>query len=180
MVKPKPSWKRRLRLYFVSNMPRRKRMKGGILHRILGDGIFDKRLWKPERLGFARGLAVGLIVGLLPTYYFQALLAFFLAYVLRLNVTASVLGTLVTNPLTTPFILVLQYRLGVWLIGAPSPEDHAHLPAALRAIFGHGKPYVAGSVVSALLIGILGYFLSLLIWDIVARMRSRSRAAHAG
>jgi uncharacterized protein len=169
------TWKRRWRRLYLSQAPRRRKLKGGFLHRLLGDRLFDHRLWKPERGPFAGGLGVGLAVGLLPTYWFQAVLAFLASYVLRLNATAAVLGTFITNPFTTPGIVLLQYRLGVWMVGGPDPDAYAHLPAAVRAILGHGKPYLVGSMVSAVLCGLLGYVAVLLLWDLGSHLRPHSR-----
>lgn len=144
-------------------------MHGGFLHRVLGEGLFDKRLWKPDRHRFAGGMAIGLFVGLLPTYWVQIIVAVFIAYLVRVNVTASVLGTLITNPFTTLPILGLQYKIGVWLIGAPATREAEEYPGwakdVLTAVFSHGKPYLVGSLVTAVIAAILGYIAVLVFWQ---------------
>jgi uncharacterized protein len=168
---------RKIRVLYLRQIPRRKRMHGGFLHRLFGERLFDPRLWKPTRDTFAGGLAMGLIIGLLPTFYLQIFLSFIFSYILRLNVSAAVLGTLVTNPFTTPPILVLQYKLGVLLVGSPSPEELARYEGILR-ILGHARPFMVGSVVSALVAGLLGYFLALLFWDGTVKLEEKVRHRH--
>jgi uncharacterized protein len=171
----KPGWRRRIRRYLLLQYPRKRKLKGGFLHRWLGDRLFEHRLWKPERMPFAGGIALGLVIGLMPTYYVQIILAFLLAYALRMNITAAVLGTLVTNPITTPGILLLQYRLGIYLIGAPDKTELSRYPGAVQAILDHGKPYLVGSLVSALAAGALGYGITLLVWGFVVKARHHEK-----
>ncbi len=173
----KPGWRRRFRRYLLRQYPRKRKLKGGFLHRLLGDRLFEHRLWKPERVPFAGGIALGLAIGLMPTYYVQIILAFLLAYALKMNITAAVLGTLVTNPITTPGILLLQYRLGIRLIGAPDKTELSHYPGAVQAILDHGKPYLVGSLVTALAAGALGYGITLLVWDYVGKVRHHEKGA---
>jgi uncharacterized protein len=163
-IPPRRSWFRKLRLPYLRQFPRRKAMHGGFLHRLLGERLFDKRLWKPERSTFAGGMATGLFIGLLPTYWVQILCAVLLAYLLRVNITATVLGTLVTNPFTTLPIMGLQYKIGVWLIGPPLPHEVEHYHGWLKIIMSHGKPYLAGSVITAVIGAILGYLAVILFW----------------
>ncbi|MDQ3001963.1 MAG: DUF2062 domain-containing protein [Fibrobacterota bacterium] len=144
-------------------------MHGGFLHRLLGEGIFDKRLWKPERSTLAAGMAIGLFVGLLPTYWVQFIIAAFLAFLFKVNLTSAVLGTLITNPFTTLPIVGLQYKIGVWLIGPPVPHEfekyHGFVKVVLKAVFSHGKPYLVGSVITAVIAAILGYIAVLIFWQ---------------
>jgi len=151
-------------MLYLRQFPRRKAMHGGFLHRLLGEGLFDKRLWKPTRDTFAWGMALGLFVGLMPTYWVQILIAVVFAYLFKVNLTATVLGTLVTNPFTTLPIVGLQYKVGVWLIGPPEPHEAERYHGWLKLMLSHGKPYLVGSLVTAILGAILGYFAVLIFW----------------
>jgi uncharacterized protein len=161
---PKRHPLRKLRMSYLRQFPRRKSMHGGFLHRLLGEGLFDKRLWKPERNTVAFGTAIGLFVGLLPTYWVQILFAVVLAFAFRVNLTAAVLGTFVTNLFTTVPIVGLQYKIGIWLIGPPPPHEGERYHGALKFILIHGKAYLAGSAITAVLGAILGYFAVILFW----------------
>jgi uncharacterized protein (DUF2062 family) len=178
---PRRSPFRGLRMLYLRQFPRRKAMHGGFLHRLLGEGLFDKRLWKPTRDTFAWGMALGLFVGLMPTYWVQIVIAVVLAYLLKVNLTAAVLGTLVTNPFTTIPIVGLQYKIGVWLIGPPVPHETERYHGWVKLLLSHGKPYLAGSVVTAILGAILGYFAVLIFWKAgtkVKEVREKHKEAH--
>jgi uncharacterized protein (DUF2062 family) len=168
---PKRSPSRRLRILFLRQFPRRKAMHGGFLHRMLGERLFDKRLWKPERHTFAVGMAIGVFVGLMPTYWVQIICAVAAAYLFRVNITAAVLGTFVTNPLTTLPIVGLQYKIGVWMIGPPQPHEVEHYHGWLKVVLSHGRAYLAGSAVTAVLGALIGYFAVIIFWKAGATVK---------
>ncbi|MBI2608291.1 MAG: DUF2062 domain-containing protein [Deltaproteobacteria bacterium] len=64
----------------------------------------------PEEV--SRGLALGVFVGMTPTYGFQVVLAILLAVALKENKLAAVLGVFVTNPFTAIPIYYFNYRIG--------------------------------------------------------------------
>ncbi len=69
---------------------------------------------KPSVL--ARGVAVGIFVGVTPVIPFHAILALIFAYVLRGSKIAALLTTvLVSNPLTFFLQYYLSFRIGNWL-----------------------------------------------------------------
>ena len=65
----------------------------------------------------AKGVALGIFVGMTPTFGFQMAIAIFFAYILRENRLAAVLGVWVTNPVTAPFIYAAEYEVGHRLLG---------------------------------------------------------------
>lgn len=79
----------------------------------------------PEEI--SKGLALGIFIGLTPTFGFQMLLAVCLAVMLKENKFAAVLGVWVTNPFTAPFIYALEYESGRVLLNM----DYVHIPASL-------------------------------------------------
>jgi uncharacterized protein (DUF2062 family) len=68
----------------------------------------------------ARGLAVGVFIGITPTMPFQTALALGLAALCRGSKPAAVLGIWSGNPLTTPLFYAGSYRLGLLLLGQPA------------------------------------------------------------
>lgn len=75
----------------------------------------------------ALGFACGVFVCFTPFYGLHFFLAAFLAFVVRGNVLASLIGTFFGNPITFPFIGVFSYRLGQFLMGNyDSGEDSRH------------------------------------------------------
>ncbi len=66
----------------------------------------------------ASGLAFGVFVGLTVPYGLQILTIVLAALVFRqFNRIAALLGCMVSNPLTMPFLYVAYYRFGTWLTG---------------------------------------------------------------
>jgi len=60
----------------------------------------------------AKGFALGIFIGMTPTFGFQMALAIFFAFLLRENKLAAVLGVWITNPVTAPFIYAAEYEFG--------------------------------------------------------------------
>jgi uncharacterized protein (DUF2062 family) len=78
----------------------------------------------PSRTATAFGL--GVFVGFLPVMPFQTGLALILAFLLRLNRPAVLLGTLVWQPFTMPLILAAEWSVGQLFFAHPQPlELHA-------------------------------------------------------
>ncbi|MCP5073020.1 MAG: DUF2062 domain-containing protein [Rhodobacteraceae bacterium] len=65
----------------------------------------------------ALGFACGVFVTFTPFFGLHFLLAVLLAWMLRGNVLASLLGTFVGNPVTFPFIATTSYQLGLVILG---------------------------------------------------------------
>jgi len=72
----------------------------------------------------AKGVALGIFIGMTPTFGFQMAIAVFFAFLLKENKLAAALGVWITNPVTAPFIYALEYETGRILLGM----GHARLP----------------------------------------------------
>ncbi len=115
----------------------------------------------PERI--ARGMALGLFIGMTPTFGFQMALAFFAAMLLTENKLAALIGVWVTNPITAPFIYGLEYETGRILLGLPRlgipMEYNFHYLKAFgwQLIF----PLSLGSLIFGISSAIIGYSVTL-------------------
>jgi uncharacterized protein (DUF2062 family) len=65
----------------------------------------------------ARGLAVGILIGMLPVLGLQTVSAVFFASLLKCSKISAALGTLISNPLTTPPLYALTYYVGSKIMG---------------------------------------------------------------
>jgi len=79
----------------------------------------------PEEI--AKGVALGIFIGMTPTMGLQMPIALVFAYLLKENRLAAVLGVWVTNPATAPFIYGFEYQLGRNLLGM----DYVAFPSEL-------------------------------------------------
>lgn len=74
---------------------------------------------EPHRV--ARGVFAGCLIGFLPLPGVQFIFAAALAWVMRGNIFAALLGTFNSNPITTPFFAVAAISLGHWMLGIDTP-----------------------------------------------------------
>lgn len=74
---------------------------------------------RPHRI--ARGVFAGCLIGFLPLPGMQFLGAALLAWIMRGNILAALLGTFNSNPITTPFFAVGAISLGHWMLGINTP-----------------------------------------------------------
>ena len=65
----------------------------------------------PNRI--ASGIAIGVFIAWSPLLGIHTVLCILLAFVFKASKTASILGSLLCNPLTIPFILFIDYEVGI-------------------------------------------------------------------
>jgi uncharacterized protein (DUF2062 family) len=135
--------------------------------------------WSLSRSAVSRGVAVGLFFGVI-TPVAQLAFAIPAAIALRANVGIAALCTLVSNPLTIPFLYLWAYRFGTLL--APASADVAEDARATESAASHSYdvadwpsvlidwfsqialPFVAGLVTLAAVTACAGYFGVQLVW----------------
>jgi uncharacterized protein (DUF2062 family) len=125
----------------------------------------------PHRI--ARGLALGLFLGMTPTFGVQMVLALLMAILLRENKLAAVIGVWVTNPVTAPFIYGLEYETGRILLGLPHPAMGVEFNFHFLQIFGWQVilPLGVGSLIFGVTAAVLGYALTLKFSPILRKWR---------
>src|SRR5690606_19467030 len=96
--------------------PRRRDLTHRWFLRPFGAVLHDPALWRLDRHGAARALALGLFIGWLPIPL-QMTVAAWLALVLRVHLPLAVVAVWISNPVTTVPMLYFAYRLGLVLLG---------------------------------------------------------------
>ena len=115
----------------------------------------------PEEI--ARGMALGIFIGMTPTMGLQMPIALVCAWVLKQNRIAAVLGVWITNPATAPFIYGLEYEVGRRLMGL----DYVGFPAelTLESVRQTGweilAPLWLGGILAGLLLAPVAYWVTL-------------------
>lgn len=137
-------------------------------------------LWHVNRNSISKGLAIGMFFGfLLPIG--QGLVAGAVAIGLRANLPAAVLATFVSNPLTTPAILLAAYHAGSAVL-----RDPTALPALtentgwIEKIGAMGEPLLAGLALLAVAGAALTYCGVQLAWRIGVLWKMAARRTAAG
>lgn len=168
---------RNWRRYYLRQFPRKKSLHGGWLHRLLGNRLFDPGLWLPTRDSVAWGVAIGVFVGLMPFFGLQIVISLFLCFMFRVNVTAAVVATFISNPLTGAGILYLQLLLGRVLSNPMNPAELETYTGVLKLWVVHGKPLMVGAVVTGVGGALISYPLTLLIWNGLTKLGAKAIAA---
>lgn len=113
----------------------------------------------------AAGIASGAAMSMTPFIGFHFLLAALLAWLLRGNLLASAIGTVVGNPWTFPLIWIWAYRIGCWLMARDpvgDPMHHLSMTDAFRepmtTLGPLFLPMIVGSVPMAIMIWCVIYW----------------------
>ncbi len=108
----------------------------------------------------AAGFACGAAVSFTPFFGFHFLLAALLSLILRGNILASAIGTVIGNPWTFPFIWAWTYGLGWRLIGARNSHQLSD-ELTLQYIFENTLnvlwPMAVGAVPTAIVVWIVAF-----------------------
>lgn len=148
----------------------------------------------------ALGFACGVFVSFSPVFGFHFFYAALCAFIVRGNMLASVLGTLVGNPLTFPLIATASLTIGRRIYGQRREAESfvsvqesffgalSGLWQSIKAAFGFGEPawdklaqfwselfvpYYVGGIIPGLITATVFYFLAR---PLVAAYQARRRA----
>lgn len=113
----------------------------------------------PERI--ARGAAIGVAVGVLPTFGIGIIFSLAFAVVFNANKAASVLGGLIMNPLTSPIFLAMSVFTGAFIMGKDYHAIYAQM-AEKGFLSGAGSAtlaFMAGNLVITAVSTIASYYI---------------------
>jgi uncharacterized protein (DUF2062 family) len=111
----------------------------------------------------ALGFSLGVFLGVFPTFGIGIPLSLLLASIFRWNRISAVLGSLVMNPITTPFFWTLSGTLGAAIFGVNVKNVMTTVQNGerLRSLTYGAGIYLAGNTIIALVTATLSYFLAL-------------------
>lgn len=135
----------------------------------------------------SRGIAAGVFVSFTPLFGFHFASAALIAWAMRGNILAAILGTFAGNPITFPIIATGSVEFGSWILGEVSGNiSHPSVVSAfsyasleiwsnLKAVFTPEPvhwyrlteffdhvflPYLVGGIVPGICAGVIAYFAS--------------------
>lgn len=133
----------------------RRKLRGTLAHRWLGDRLFSKDLWKLRRGPVARGWLIGALVGATPMVGLQLVIGIPAALWFRANLFLVVFLICLTNPATVVFYYPFAYLVGCWFLGRPAGDfDWRTAPV----------PFFLGSFLVGSIVGLVGFALTYLLW----------------
>ena len=166
------------------NMPTREQMEGNRYIRPFAHRVLRSELWRFTRRSVPRGVALGLLVGIIVPFA-QILFAALLSAPIRANVPLAALTTFVTNPFTTPAIWVAAYWIGSWLLRVDATTivapvntaiEQTELQQFLEWLTGATMVTAFGLIVIAVVSAALSYLISVWTWRwMTARKWARRR-----
>lgn len=186
---PPPAQKSWLDRWVANNMPTRAQMAESRWIKPFGTRILASEYWRFTRRSMPWGVAMGLFVGvlfLIPGV--QMIGAALFCLPVRGNIPVAAGMTFLTNPFTTPFLILASIPVGN-LFGF-----HADT-AAIMSMYERQAPirdwfaWLASDAAPALVIGlfvialasaVIGYFITVFVWRWWIGRKWRRRALRAG
>ena len=150
-------------------MPKREQMERS---RWVPRRVLASELWRFTRRSVPRGVALGMLVGIIVPFA-QILFAALLSLPVRANVPVAGLTTFVTNPFTTPLIWVVAYKVGSWLLHVDAMTlmqpvartmEQTQFDNMLTWLTGATLVTAFGLVVLAVVSAAVSYLATSLIW----------------
>lgn len=145
----------------------------------VADRVLDTSLWRLTRRSVPRGVALGMVTGILvPMGQIPA--SALVALPLRANIPAAAATTFFTNPLTTPPLWVAAYYLGSWMLGQKAQGQGPGMPQVSWSewlLHQAGPATLTGLVTITVALAVLGYFVTAWGWRWWVARKWRRRAA---
>jgi uncharacterized protein (DUF2062 family) len=169
----------RIRGWAKRNMPHRETFEKIVWLRPVAHRILAPELWRFTRRSVPRGVALGMLVGILIPVA-QTLFAAFFALPVRANVPVAALTTFVTNPITTPPIWAFAYWVGLHFLSVDKATTGGIVAEQFRPeavgwfawaidwlqwlIRDAGPALLVGLVIVAIIGAAIGYLLAAFGW----------------
>ena len=175
--------------WLANNMPSREQLEKSRWMKLFGTRILNSEFWRFTRRSVPRGVGVGLFVGvffLIPGV--QIIGAALFSVPARANIPIAAAMTFLTNPFTTPFLIVASIPVGN-LFGFHADK------AAITELYSRSAPIrdwlvwlasdaapamISGLFIIAVVSGLIGYMLAIFVWRWWTGRKWRRRAARAG
>ena len=161
-------------------MPKREQMER---NRWVPRRVLASELWRFTRRSVPRGVALGMLVGIIVPFA-QILFAALLSLPVRANVPVAGLTTFITNPFTTPLIWVVAYKVGSWLLHVDAMTlmqpvartmEQTQFDSMLTWLTGATLVTAFGLVVVAVVSAAVSYLVTSFIWRWWTAHKRRAR-----
>ncbi|ANY19877.1 hypothetical protein A6F68_01360 [Tsuneonella dongtanensis] len=165
------------------NMPTREQMQRSRWTRPFANRIMRSELWRFTRRSVPRGVALGMLVGIIIPFA-QILFSALLCLPVRANVPVAALTTFVTNPITTPLIWILSYNVGSWMLRVDAATviapvnkamEHSEFGDMLQWLTGATLVTAFGLVVVAAVAAAASYVATSFSWRYIVAAKRRRR-----
>ena len=104
----------------------------------------------------ALGAAVGAFWGVFPTFGLSTILSILLYKIFRFNLVVAISAAFISNPLTSPFLLLISYKVGVLFISTDIKFEFETWQENISKI---GYVMLIGSTIVSTITAVLVYFI---------------------
>jgi uncharacterized protein len=160
-----------------------RKLKASASKRWFARHFLDKRVWRPTQHTLAGGVALGLFLSmqLLPM---QMPAAAILAAVFRVNIPAAIVMCWLSNPVTIPPLVPLEYAIGKWTLswissvpGTPFPTEFPTTLAEMWLTLKEHTPVMLfGGLILGGLLAVIGYVVTFISWRGIKNWTRHRRA----
>lgn len=177
-----------LRKYLRRVLPNHQTIRDNRYIARFGHRLQHHNLWHLHRRAVAGGVAAGMFAGMIPgSNPVQFTVGALLAVTFKVNLPLSMLVTLYSNPFTIVPLYWLAFKLGQLVLsqsGGELPQFELGLDgrglmdwlsAALHWLTSVGKPLLVGLPLLAIVLAIIGYFVTDWAWRLGVMWRWRQR-----
>jgi uncharacterized protein (DUF2062 family) len=132
---------------------------------IFGSIVHDPRLWHFNRRPVIRAFGVGVLCAWIPIPC-HTLIAIVMAIRWHCNLPLSMALVWVSNPITMPAQFYIAYEVGAHLMREPHRDFDVqfNMDSLLVVIHEIWQPFLLGSIICAIISGLLSYFIMSLVW----------------
>ena len=174
--------------WVARNMPTREGLEANRFIRPFAHRVLRSELWRFTRRSVPRGVALGMLVGIIVPFA-QIFFAALLSFSVRANVPVAAVTTFVTNPFTTPLIWVVAYKVGSVILKVDASTVVAPVSTAMEQTqFDHALQWLTGAtlvtafglLVVAIVSSAASYLVTGWTWRVwIGRKRRRHLAGRA-
>lgn len=164
----------RLTRWWHANCPTRESLEQSRVLAPVAHRVLEPSLWRFTRRSVPRGVALGLFVGiflLIPGVQIAGAALFALPF--RANIPVAAAMTFLSNPATTPLILMASVWLGNWILGRSADatgfmalvDGHASVRQWMAWLFSEAAPaMLLGLLLISIVSAAIGYVVSDWFW----------------
>ena len=103
----------------------------------------------------AAGASIGAFFAVFPTFGVGILMVIGLSHIFRFNLIAAVSSAIISNPLTSPFFMLLSFKIGSVILGSEIKFDIKNWKHQLGEV---GLNILIGSIIVSSAVSIIVYF----------------------
>lgn len=169
--------------FALGHIPTRDKIERNRFLRPVAHRILHPALWRFTRRSVPRGVALGVVSGILFPFV-HAPVAALAALPVRANVPVAVATTLLHNPLTSVPIYFSAYHIGLWVLrldrtvpGRPIASNvAAHVDWLHTLVAQVGPATIVGLAVLSAVLAVIGYVVAGLVWRVRIGRKWRKRS----